>query len=291
MLKSNRSIQAVVLSTSMLVLVPLLGSAQVARENAFAPQVFVHASGEARAYLGVGVRDVDGERAKALKLKEEYGIEVIRVDEGSPAEAAGIKAGDVVLEYNGQRVEGTEQFIRLVRETPSGRTVKLSVVRNGTQQSISVPLGTRKTQSYGPNMEEFHFEMPEMNVPMPDIPRAMMSWRNSVLGVEAEALGDTQLAVYFGVKDGVLVRSVMKGTAAEKAGLKAGDVLLKVDADHVASPRDVTNAMREARSAGKKSFPIVLMREHKETTVSVAVEDPQPATPKVRPSPVRGQKL
>jgi serine protease Do len=80
---------------------------------------------------------------------------------------------------------------------------------------------------------------------------------------------------------------VAKGTAAERAGLKAGDVLLKVDSNHVASPREVTNAMREARNAGRKTFPLVLMREHKEMTVSVTLEDPQVAPPKPRASSVR----
>lgn len=294
MLKSNRLIRGAILGTSMLALIPLLGSAQVGPEAAFAPRLFAQGISEPRAYLGVGVRNVDAERAKALGLKEEYGIEVIRIDEDSPAAGAGIKAGDVVLAYNGQRVEGKDQFVRFVRETPSGRTVKLSVVRNGASLTISVPLGTRKARSFGPAMGEFEIEMPEMpemSIPMPDVPRAMMSWRNSVLGVEAEALGDTQLAVYFGVKDGVLVRSVAKGTAAEKAGLKAGDVLLKVDNNQVTTPREVTNAMREARSAGKKTFPIALMRERKGLTVSVTVEEPQPTAPKLRVSPVTHKEM
>jgi serine protease Do len=293
MQKVHLGVQAALLSVSLLLLFPAAGTAQIARSNATESPYFVAVGPEARAYLGVGVRDVDSARAKTLNLKEEYGIEVIRVDENSPAEAAGIKAGDVVLEYNGQRVEGTEQFIRLVRETPSGRAVKLSVIRGGNPLTILATLGSRKTAFVGPSPEDFHFEAPDMNfVVVPDIPRAMMSWRNSVLGVDAEALGNTQLANYFGVKDGVLVRSVYKGTAAEKAGLRAGDVLLKVDADQVSAPRDVTNAMREARNAGKKSFPIVLMRERKEMTLTIAVEEPaQPAAPKLPTSPVSGQKL
>jgi serine protease Do len=294
MLKSNRLVRGAILGTSIMILTPWLGRGQVAPEALFGSPAFVQESFGARAFLGVGVREVDGERAKALNLKEEYGVEVIRVEAGSPAESAGIKNGDVVLSYNGQRVEGTEQFVRFVRETPPGRTVKLSVVRDGAQQIISVPLGTRKAQAFGPSTGELHVEvpeMPEMDIPMPDIPRAMMSWRNSVLGVEAEALGDTQLAAYFGVKDGVLVRSVAKGTAAEKAGLKAGDVLLKVDNEHVSSPRDVTNSMREARSAGKKTLPIALMRERKELTVSVTLEDPQMSAPKPRASQANHSKL
>src|SRR3979409_1350361 len=65
-------------------------------------------------FLGIGVTEVDSERAKALNLKEERGVEITRVEEDSPAARAGLKTGDVVLEYGGQRVEGTEQFVRLV---------------------------------------------------------------------------------------------------------------------------------------------------------------------------------
>ena len=108
---------------------------------------------------------------------------------------------------------------------------------------------------------------------MPDIPKAMMSWRSAVLGVEAESLGESQLASYFGVKEGVLVRSVMKGTAADKAGIRAGDVLMKVDDTKVATPRDVTSAVRTARTNAKKNFPVVLMREKKEVSLSVTVDE------------------
>src|SRR5271166_6318174 len=66
-------------------------------------------------YLGIGVAEIDAERAKALNLKEVHGVEVKSVDHDSPAAKAGLKEADVVVEYNGQRIEGTEQFVRLVR--------------------------------------------------------------------------------------------------------------------------------------------------------------------------------
>ena len=87
-------------------------------------------------YLGVNLAEIDANRAKELKLKEDYGVEITRVEENSPAEKAGVKPGDVVLEYNGQRVEGMEQFGRMVRETPPGREVKLTVSRNGATQTL-----------------------------------------------------------------------------------------------------------------------------------------------------------
>ena len=77
----------------------------------------------AGSFLGIGVQEIDTERAKALNLREERGVEVTRVEDDSPAAKGGIKMGDVVLEYNGERVEGVEQFMRMVRETPPGRDV------------------------------------------------------------------------------------------------------------------------------------------------------------------------
>jgi serine protease Do len=239
-------------------------------------QVFALSGGS---YLGVGVREVDAERSKEIKLKETYGVEITAVDEDSPAAKAGLKTGDVVLEYQGQRVEGTAQFVRLVRETPPERAVKMVVWRGGSTQTLTATIGTRKARAMvgrvGPEFEDFTVRVPKVDIVIPDIPKAMMSWRSSMLGVEAESLKDSQLAAYFGVKDGVLVRSVIKGTAAEKAGIKAGDVLLKVDEEKVESPRDVTSAIRKARSASKKGVPITLMRDRKEMNLTVSIEDDQ----------------
>ncbi len=257
-----------------------------------APEIY-RLMGVGGTFLGVGVREVDSERAKALKLKEEYGVEITKVEDESPAAKAGLKVGDVVLEFNGQRVEGTEQFVRLVRETPSGRAVKLLVSRGGANQTIAATLATRKAgalYSYSGPSEGFKVEVPRMEMVMPDIPKAMMSWRSAVLGVEAESLGESQLATYFGVKDGVLVRSVMKGTAAEKAGIKAGDVLLKVDDTKVSTPRDVTSSIRSARSSSRNSVQVVLMREKREMTVSVPLDEEtseKPPAPRIQKMSVK----
>ena len=96
-------------------------------------------------FLGIGVQEIDADRAKALNLREERGVEVTRVEDDSPAAKGGIKTGDVVLEYNGERVEGVEQFMRMVRETPPGREVKLSIARNGSPQQLTMKTGSRKT--------------------------------------------------------------------------------------------------------------------------------------------------
>ena len=106
---------------------------------------------------------------------------------------------------------------------------------------------------------------------MPDVPRIFSGLRSPMLGVEAEPL-EGQLAQYFGVSDGVLVRSVAKGSLAEKAGIKAGDVIQRVDDTKVATPADITGRLRTARG---KAVVLSIVRDHKETSVSVDVPDPR----------------
>ncbi|MGI8742023.1 MAG: PDZ domain-containing protein [Bryobacteraceae bacterium] len=219
-------------------------------------------------FLGVGVAEITPQRARDLKLREEYGVEITRLEDDSPAAKAGLKSGDVILEYNGQRVEGMEQFGRLVRETPAGRIVKLLISRSGTTQTVQATVESRKGHMLLNRDGDFHFEMPDIQIP--EMSRVFSTWSSSMLGVEAETLGK-QLADYFGVKDGVLVRSVVKGSAAETAGIKAGDVITKIDQTPIATPNELSNAVRSARS--KKTFPVQLMREHHETSVTVTIED------------------
>lgn len=233
-------------------------------------------------YLGIGVADLDQERAKALKLADEHGAEVKSVATDSPAAKAGIKVGDVILEFNGQRVEGQQQLVRMVREMPAGREVRLTLWRNGVTQNVTATMGKRGGNSvFLPDGREFHFEMPDIRIPpMPDLPSPTMSLRSGVLGIVSESL-NSQLAQYFGVKEGVLVRSVLRGTPAEKAGIKAGDVILKVDGTSVTTPREISSVLRGLRGA-KRTFPVVLMREHKQKDITVTLEEPAAPRPGAR---------
>ena len=228
-------------------------------------------------YIGVMMQEVDSERAKALKLHEEGGVEITVVEPDSPAEKAGLKAGDVVLKYSGLRVEGMQQFAHMVHETPPGREVKIDISRAGAAQSVIVKVAQRKA----PHMELG--DMPPMpdrlDIHIPDLPRGFMTLRSSVLGVEAESI-DGQLAQYFGVKDGVLVRSVMRGSAAEKAGIRAGDVIVRIDDARVATPADISGRLRTLHG---KAASVVLMRDHKELTISVTISDDDPGRIQITP--------
>jgi serine protease Do len=222
-------------------------------------------------YLGVGGVEVTAEKVKALNLKEEGGVLVSSVTEDGPAAKAGIKEGDVVLEFNGTPVQGTVQFQRMVGETPPGRQVKLTIWRNGASQTITATIGERKNMMSGwTTMEMPDHEFPRM--PEMSIPKWETISPNPALGIYGESLGENdQLAEFFGVTDGILVRSVRKGSAAEKAGIKAGDVITKVDDSRVAASGDITRTLRALR--GKKStVTVMVVRNKKEMPITVTLE-------------------
>lgn len=227
-------------------------------------------------FIGVNLADIDDDRARALKLRDVHGVEITRIEENSPAAKSGLKPGDVVLDYNGQRVEGMEQFGRFVHETPVGREVRLLISRDGNQISVPVTIGARKdpmrsVEVYGmqaPGGKGIPFEMPDINIPV--MPQVFETARTPILGIEGESL-TPQLADFFGVKDGILVRSVIKDSAAEKAGIKAGDVITKVEQDPVTNIIDLTMALRTARTKSN-TFSVQVFRDKHEMTITVTVD-------------------
>jgi serine protease Do len=219
----------------------------------------------AKSHLGVGLRDVDPDRARELNMEDARGAEVVHVLEGSPAERAGLKPGDVLLTYNGENILGAMQLGRLVAETPAGRKVKIQYWRNGKVQTATVI--TDAAKGSGANFPSV-FSGPELpNWAITDVPSPLLVWKNAVLGIECEPV-DSQLAKYFGVKDGVLVRSVDKDSAGYKAGLRAGDVITAIGDHRVAEPRDVISYMRMQHQPGKP-IPIALTREHNQLSLVV----------------------
>jgi serine protease Do len=188
------------------------------------------------------------------------------VRSGSPADIAGVKTGDVIAEYNGQKVAGIEQFSRLVRETPAGRDVKLRIVRNGTSQVLTAKIGAISPAERPGPMSPGRSSGPQGE--RQDVPRSLMTWRSPVLGVDAEPLFG-QLAAYFGVGEAVLVRAVAAGSPAEKAGLKAGDVITKIGKQTVTTPAEISARLRMVTTP---TVQVGVMRERKELTVTVTLE-------------------
>lgn len=234
---------------------------------------FLYSAG--RSYLGVDIRDITSDRVSALKLKEERGVEVTTVDQDSPAGKAGLKEHDVILEYNGAKVESEEQLRRMLRETPPGRTVTLGVSRDGSPVNIKVQLGDRnKMETDGweqANRNRIAVVVPPQMPAIPDIEIPMdvqISTYSPSLGIQIESLSH-QLGEFFGVKDGagLLVKSVEKGSVAERAGLKAGDVITRADNEKVTDRADLRRILRSHNSGGKVAIGIV--RDKREQTVTI----------------------
>src|SRR5580658_768650 len=228
-------------------------------------------------YLGVSVADITSDRLGALKLKEEQGVEVTMVDQDAPADKSGIKEHDVILTMNGTAIESKTQLQRMIHETPAGRVVTLGLSRDGQPLTIKVQLGDRSkefTYLDPKGKKEFHFEMPQMpNMPDFDIPNiGMVVVRSSARsGLMVENL-TPQLGEFFGAKNGngVLVRSVDKGSRGDKAGLRAGDVITRVGDQPIHDTGDFAQALH-SHSAG--SVNVGVIRDKKERTLTITLPE------------------
>lgn len=232
-----------------------------------------------RGYLGVGVVELTDDRVRALNLKDDQGLEVKRVDENSPAAKAGLKENDVILEVNGKAVEGIEQFQRSIGDTSPGTKVSLTIWRNGAKQTVSATLDSRQANFFDFFGRNFPVAPVPPAPPVPfngGTPFPVIPGNSPLVGFEGEALS-AQLAEYFGVKEGVLVRSVNAKTPAERAGLKAGDVVTKVNGTPVTTPREITGLVRASRN--KKAISFTVVRNKKEISLSVEVAEDRQAPP------------
>jgi len=145
--------------------------------------VTIFVDGDGSGWLGVETQEVTSEKAKELKLSAERGVVLGKIIPDSPAAKAGLKENDVVMEINGQRVEGAAQFRRMLHEIPAGRTIQLTVWRDGHSQTLNATLGKseerhRSMKMVAPTPGAFAFRMPDMNV-IPDIPS--MEWNGGML--------------------------------------------------------------------------------------------------------------
>lgn len=255
---------------------PVLQAAQPQPQTGLNPVPGSHLYAASRPYLGVDIRDITSDRVAALKLKDERGVEVTMVDQDAPAGKAGIREHDVILTFNGTQVQSEEQLRRLIRETPAGRTVTLGVSRDGNPLKINVELA-----DYNKLAGKNHAIMVAPLPPLPevgdfgnrfDVPGNIYVLRNTsaALGVQTENL-TAQLGDFFGVKngEGVLVRSVEKGGPAEKGGLKAGDVIVRVGEEKLSDRSDLTRLMRKYRAGGKLTLGVVRDKREQNFTVDL----------------------
>src|SRR5258708_6080359 len=234
-------------------------------------------------WLGVETHEVTADKAKELKLSAERGVVLGKIVPDSPAAKAGLKENDVVTEINGQRVEGAAQFRRMIREIPAGRTIQITVWRDGRSQTVSATLGKSEERRHAmkmvaPTPGTFAFRMPDI----PEIPP--MEWNGNMvfgggqprLGIDAEDLTG-QLGTFFGAPEGegILVRDVNSGSPAEKAGVKAGDVITSLNGERIRTVGELREKLSAKREDKDRTVKLGILRNKSE--ISLTVELPAPA--------------
>ena len=235
--------------------------------------------------IGVSLQDLDPSDVTRLKLPAASGALVSAVRSDGPAARAGFKVGDVVVSFDGQTVRGAKQLTRMIDETPNGREVEAIVLRDGARVNLKVAPSASDTlnrlfssngplqqfQFSGPNGNGFVFGQPFLNDRFFDRLGAgggdFFSNDTPRLGVEVQELSG-QLGDYFGTKEGVLITTVDEGTPAKKAGLKAGDVITKVNNRAVTSP----NQLRQLITGVSGDVTITFYRDRKEMAMTVKLD-------------------
>src|SRR5437667_1632195 len=230
----------------------------------------------ATSYLGVDITDVSADRLSALKLKEERGVEVTMVDQDAPAGKAGLREHDVILTMNGTNIESGAQLRRMIHETPPGRVVNFGISRDGQPLTIKVQLSDKRKAFAKNSGKEFKFEVPALPPvpPMPefDMPMSVVVVHSSMRsGLVVENLSP-QLGEFFGAKNGkgVLVRSVDKGSRADKAGFRAGDVIVKINGEPIHDSGDFTHAIHGRKA---DSVNVGIIRDKKEQTLTLSLPE------------------
>jgi serine protease Do len=238
-------------------------------------QVFVTSD---TGWLGAGVSEVTPDTVKQDKLPAERGVVLGKIVPDSPAAKAGLKPGDVVTEINGERVEGTAQFRRMIREIPAGRVAQLKVWRDGREQTMNITLG-RSEMHHGNTFVapaepgSFAFQMPEIPDMGQVFPGGPLFASRTRLGIDAENL-DGEFGNYFGAPDGegILVRGVFPDSPAAKAGLKVGDVITSVNGERIRSIGELRAKM--ADQSQQRTLKLGLIRN--KAPLSLTVDLPAP---------------
>jgi serine protease Do len=237
------------------------------------------------AQIGVSVRD-----ARTDDKAPAGGVVVEEVQPDSAAAKAGLKRSDVIVEFDGEHVRSARQFTRLVQETAPGRTVKATVMRDGQRKDLQITLAEGRA-ALAPGGDGMVLEGQQLRERLNDLGRlgdrtlpfdfngGTFSFQmpqadaRGRLGVAVDEL-TPQLATYFGAKDGVLIASVSEDSPASRAGLKAGDVIVKIDNEPVRSREDLVRLLADVKDGGEAT--IGLVRDKKETTVTVKLEARRP---------------
>lgn len=234
-------------------------------------------------YLGVRLQRVEGGLAEALDLAPDAGVLLSQVEEGSPAEKAGLAKGDIITKFGSEAVGTPGDLRTAVRGAKAGEKVKVTYLRDGKTRTADVELAAAPAPRPGRGpmmMRERIGDDDDGNVDRPhrdrvrehvrDIREMRLGRERGWLGVSTQPLtGD--LGEYFGAKEGgALVAEVVDDSPAQKLGLAAGDVILKVDGKAIEDPADLRRVVGEHEEPVE--VEITWLRDRKTRTGKVELE-------------------
>ena len=228
----------------------------------------VQAKSSERGYLGVYIEDLDDDLRESLKFQESGGAFLDGVADDSPADEAGLEDGDIIVNFNGKDVEDEADLRLLIRRTEPGDEVTVVVFRDGDTKTYTVEMGKAadvkafSMKGMGPHGKRMKLKMKG---------KACCEMCGAWLGVEIQDVSE-QLGQYFKVKDGqgVMVTSVIDDSPAEKAGLKAGDVIVKIDGEATAGSADLKQAICAKKAGDAVAVELIRRGKSKNFKVELA---------------------
>ncbi len=226
-------------------------------------------------FLGVDLGDVDQDRAQALHLKDNHGAEITILDHDAPAGQAGLKLHDVIVDVNGQAIDGAEQLKGMLHAMPPGKKLQLVINRDGAEQEVTVQLADRRKvqEEARERLNTFGSSDGAGNGFVAggggDIPSGFhLPFGSSLhVGAMVEPL-TAQMADFLGVQNGVMIKSVARKSSADAAGLKVHDVVLAVGGEQVATTSDWERLLRSSEG---KPVQVEIFRDRMKQLVLLQV--------------------
>ena len=283
--KSIRTVGIVAVAALAVTAAPRCTAAQAGKILHFTRQHIPLMHSNSQVYLGVEIANVDRQKAQALKLKEARGAVVTLIDHDAPAAKAGIVVNDVILAFNGQQVQNSQQFLKLLHEASPGNKVSIEISRDGNIQTLAVQLTDRRALDH-----EVWTRIGDGGDVFPQTPGGMSIFSGSGdspvsggfhlpffgktlnVGAMVEPL-TSQMAEYLGVASGLMVKQVARKSEAALAGLRAFDVILKVGTETVTNVAGWDRALRANQG---KPIQVTILRNRKQQILMLQVDSRHP---------------
>ncbi|MCU0452963.1 MAG: PDZ domain-containing protein [Bacteroidetes bacterium] len=219
-----------------------------------------------KGWLGVSIQTVTERIQKREKLPNDEGAYIGDVVDDSPADSAGLKRGDVIVSFGGKAIYEPDDLSRFVSRTAPGTRSEIVLYRDGARKTLTVVIGSEKS-----SLSLGHA------IAIPSFPGFHVFIDGATLGVTAKSL-NKQLGEYFGApnNEGVLVEEVEKDKAGDKAGIKAGDVIIRIGKRTVSEVDDISKELRKAEAGDKMEVEVLRKGVKKTLTVEVTESDEFP---------------